>query len=156
MKKQKRPEGVLVMEVFLSDSNDDLVEKMRAMRQARTDPFYTNVVCGISGWADDPRELWEVVEVRAFCRRLVALGFVAYLDRATWLGTLMPDDWRSKVLLAGLGAAEVWLIAEGLMRKSVGASLSSFGTYAGFGRKLDAVLEAADGTACAALGPIPE
>lgn len=146
------PESVLVMEVFLTDSNEDIIDKMRAMRQARADRFYTNVICTVSGWADDPRELWDIPEVRAFCGRLVTLGFVSYLDYSTTL-----DPRASAFVRTGFGAAEVWLTAEGRFGPKLGAQMLADARFAE--QVLDDIRRAvvsSNGTADAVLGPIPE
>ena len=51
-----------------------------ACRENRT---YSNVVCTVRGFSDDKRNLFEIPEIRAFCRRVVNLGFISYLDFTT-------------------------------------------------------------------------
>ena len=89
-------------------TNDDVIEQMRVMKRGREEGRYDNVICIIRGFDDDPRELYDIPEVRAFCRRIVNLAFISYLDFATTVLTDVPD-----LVKKGWGAAEVWLCGEG-------------------------------------------
>lgn len=108
--RERRQKPVVVIELTLPMSNDVVRNRMTVMKAAR-ERGVENVVCVISGYGDDARELWEIPEVRAFCRRLVALGFISYLDFTTAANPDAPPTLR-----AAFGAAEVWLIAEGRYR----------------------------------------
>jgi hypothetical protein len=99
---------VLIVDLGLDATNEDILEQMRVMKRAREEGFYKHVVCGVRNFGDDPRELYEIAEVRAFCRRLVNLGFISYLDFST---VFVPD--LPPVAKKGWGAAEVWLCGEG-------------------------------------------
>jgi hypothetical protein len=100
---------VYCVALSLRDTNDELADGMRGMRAARASGV-TNVICTVSGLEDDPRELWQIPEARAFCRRLIDTGFVSYLDP---LAALNPDPATHYLLRAGFGAGEIWLTAEG-------------------------------------------
>ena len=69
---------VLFVELGLDATNEDILDQMRVMKKARMDRAYDSVVCSIRGFADDPRELFEIPEVRAFCRRIINLGLISY------------------------------------------------------------------------------
>ncbi len=58
----------------------------------------------ISGYDQDPRELWEIPEVITFFNRLIDIGFLGLL--ALNAQTVMPGT-------PGFGAAEVWMVATG-------------------------------------------
>ena len=62
--------------------------------------------CNFTSFDNDKRDVWEIPECRALCRRLVNLGFISclsYLNLKRGRGA-----W---------GAFDVWLCAEGLMRR---------------------------------------
>ena len=107
-------EKVLLVELGIDASNNDIIDQMRIMKRARQEGLYDNVICTIRGFDDDRRELYDIPEVRAFCRRLVNLAFISYLDFVT---TIVAD--APEVVKKGWGAAEVWLCGEG--RFSTGA-----------------------------------
>lgn len=92
----------------LGATNESLAGSMLKMKnlRARAEPLH--VICCIGGFEADSRNLWEIPEVRAFCRRLVALGLIYYLDESTLLN---PE--ASFAAKAGWGALEVWLCSEG-------------------------------------------
>ena len=71
-------------------------------------------VCAIAGYEDDERELYEVPEVRDFCRRLVEHGFIASLR----LSTMYQSDDKRPELKRFLGGMEVWAFAENLLEKN--------------------------------------
>jgi hypothetical protein len=102
----------------LSQTNDELMNVMRQCRHYRQQKGKCNVVCTIRGFDHDPREQCEIAEVRAFCRRLVGIGFISWLDTNTSIPAMGGIGMN-----AGLGAFEVWAIAEGLMPKPGGAAI---------------------------------
>jgi hypothetical protein len=110
-------ERVLLVELGIDATNDDIIDQMRIMKRAREEGVYDNVICVIRAFDDDPRELYDIPEVRAFCRRIVNLAFISYLDVAT---TLVPD--APELVRKGWGAAEAWLCAEG--RYNTGTELT--------------------------------
>ena len=75
---------------------------MRAMKAAREARSCEHIVCTIALEAYDPRNLWDVAEVRHLCERLVSSGLVTYLDRSgfyhqqeTWAGR---HNWGSLIV----------------------------------------------------------
>jgi hypothetical protein len=81
---------------------EELLHQMRQLNQVRRENADARVVCTISDFDHDPRELNEIPEVWAFCQRLVDIGFIADLDAFTSVagGSPLP-------LPVGLGAFEV-------------------------------------------------
>jgi hypothetical protein len=70
------------------------------------------IVCSFADRDGDPRELCDVPEVVEFCKKLVALGFSAFLHASTSCRRLSPEKlWLSTRI--GLGAFEIWRIARG-------------------------------------------
>jgi len=134
---------VFLANLHLSATNDDLIDMMRQMKAAR-EAGWDSVICSIDGFGDDPRELWQIVEVRAFCRRLVTLGFVSYLDV---LAGMNPDPSTPNVIRMGFGAGEVWFISEGL-----DISAQMFTLTPEMIRELSRVMHAANKTSDAKLG----
>jgi hypothetical protein len=104
-------ERVLLVELGIDATNDDILDQMRTMKTAREERTYDTVVCSIRGFSDDARELYEIPEVRGFCRRVVNLGFISYLDFSTIFNPEVPDLAKQ-----GWGAAEVWLCGEGRLK----------------------------------------
>lgn len=100
--------NMMIVELGLDATNDDLREQMRQMKRVREARALPNVICVLRGFDTDPRQLWQIPEVRAFCVRLVDQGFISYLDPATHLPQCPP--WAR----TGFGALEVWLIARGM------------------------------------------
>lgn len=58
----------------------------------------------VSGYDDDPRELWEIPEVVDFFHRCIDAGVISLLPFSTMV---TPNP------VPGLGALEVWLMAHG-------------------------------------------
>jgi hypothetical protein len=108
------PDSVLFVDLGIDATNDDILDQMRTMKACREDKRYSRIVCTIRSFADDERGLFEIPEVRAFCRRIVNLGFISYLDFSTIIDSTVPaivrDTW---------GAAEVWLCGEGRLRSQM-------------------------------------
>jgi len=80
--------------------------------------------------------------VRAFCRRVVNLGFISDLDFTTTFGSTVPaiakDAW---------GAAEVWLCGEGRLRKQMPLTVELLA-------ELQQAVCESNGKADAAIGPM--
>jgi hypothetical protein len=67
-------------------------------------------VCAIMGYDQDPRELCEVPEVRAFCERLVNRGFIACLHPSTLFYKKEQPE------LGGyLGGLEIWAMSKNMV-----------------------------------------
>jgi hypothetical protein len=62
-------QSVHLIDLGLDASNEALVEQMRFMRRSRTEGIAGCVACTVRGFHDDPRELQDIPEVRAFCRQ---------------------------------------------------------------------------------------
>ncbi len=92
-----------------SDETDDeirdFMREMKAARERRSGP----IVCLLGDYDRDPREVFQIPEARATCRRLCELGFIAYLDVST---SLAPGHPASQAY----GAAEVWMCAENRLK----------------------------------------
>lgn len=100
---------ILIVELALAMTNDELIDKMRAMKIAREGRDIRHVFCAVSGFGNDHRELWAIPAVRAMSRRLVTSGFISYLDFSTqYPPSASPDPVRG-----AWGALEVWMCAEG-------------------------------------------
>ena len=106
--------NVLFVDLGIDASNDDILDQMRKMKACREDGSYSNIVCTVRGFGDDKRNLFEIPEVRAFCRRVVNLGFISYLDFTTTFDSSVPAIAKD-----GWGAAEVWLCGEGRLRSQM-------------------------------------
>jgi len=107
-------EGILFVELGIDATNDEILAQMRTMKACREDGSYDHVVCTVRGFSEDKRRLFEIPEVRAFCRRVVNLGFISYLDFTTTFDTTVPAIAKN-----GWGAAEVWLCGEGQLRSQM-------------------------------------
>jgi hypothetical protein len=136
-------DGILIVQLQLGDSNESILDLMRQMKACREDRSFGHVVCTVGGFSDDSRELYEIAEVRAFCRRLVGLGFISYLD--PWTSNL-PNP---PMLAHFWGATEVWLCGEGRMRRTAPLTKELLDELT------QAILEANE-KAEAALGPLEE
>jgi hypothetical protein len=94
----------------VDETDEELVAQLRAvMEQARSEPGET--VFAVHGYDDDPRELGQIPEVMAHCRRTVDFGAIAVLTRSTWCRELGAAGWMVGSPI--LGAFEVWLIGLG-------------------------------------------
>ena len=107
-------DSVLFVELGIDATNDDILDQMRIMKARREDRSYGHVVCTVRGFAGDELPLFEIPEVRAFCRRVVNLGFISYLDFTTTFDSRVPAIAKD-----GWGAAEVWLCGEGRLRSQM-------------------------------------
>ncbi len=108
-------ESLVIVAPYVGASNADILAMMQAMKVARESGGVAHVVCFIDGFDEDERDLHEIPEARAFCRRLVDLGFVSWLD----FQTTMPATKAQKDCESSLGAFEVWLLAEGRMKNGM-------------------------------------
>jgi hypothetical protein len=108
---QRMAERVLNVVLGLDATDDDILDQMRIMKRVREEHRYENVFCTIRGFSDDSRELYDIPEVRGYCKRLVDLGFISYLDFSTLFNPETPELAKS-----GWGASEVWLCSEGQLK----------------------------------------
>jgi len=136
------PKNVLFVDLGIDATNDDIVVQMPKMKACREDGSYGHVVCTVRGFSEDNRDLFEIPEVRAFCRRVVNRGFISYLDFTTTFDSTVPpiakDAW---------GAAEVWLCGEGRLRKQMPLTLELVA-------ELQEVVCESNGKADAVIGPM--
>ena len=105
--------SILFVDLGLDASNEDIVDQMRILKRAREERRYKAIVCLVRGFDDDPRELFDIPEVRAFCRRIVNLGLISYLDFTTFFNPEVPEEAKK-----AWGAAEVWLCGEGGLKRN--------------------------------------
>jgi hypothetical protein len=67
----------------------------------------------VSGYDDDPRDLWTIPEALDLFRRLVKIGFISILEVSTMTTMKLdyiPDDCPA------FGALEIWSLAGGKIR----------------------------------------
>jgi hypothetical protein len=94
---------LIFVQTAVDQSDEDLIAGIRAIREhSQRHPCW--VVLIVHGYDDDPREQWEIAEVRAHLRRLVDFGFIAILARSTGIHGLAPE---SLIGCPGLGGFEV-------------------------------------------------
>lgn len=94
----------------ISDNGIDNLIRMTLPSILQKDTYW---VCAISGYEYDERELYEVAEVRAFCRRLVERGFIASLHVST---LLLQEELPE--LETYLGGVEIWAIGENMLTRT--------------------------------------
>lgn len=111
---------LLIVRTAIHETNDQIIDQMRMMKAAHEGKQIGNVVCCIDGFDQDQRELFEIPEVRAFCRRLVGQGFISYLS----LTTFYTVD--QSLVGSGWGALEVWMCGEGRLKREVELDLELF------------------------------
>jgi len=75
-----------------------------------------------SGYEFDPREIWQIDKALQQCKAIVAASGISVLEVTT--ATRDPSQPRSPLDTPGLGALEVWLIANGLLDKAAGRPMS--------------------------------
>ena len=104
-----------IMRLSLDLSNDEIIDMMKAMKLAREKQACQEIVCFIEGFDGDRRQLFDIPEVIAFCRRLVNLGFTSWLT----FQTSVPGTSEYESLNGSLGSLEVWLISERLIKQEM-------------------------------------
>jgi hypothetical protein len=115
MPKRERPEPqrrtAVVQQLNVSLTDEDVIALMRQAKQCREQgvPLLT---CCIDGFNEDPRDLGDIPEVREFCKRLVRLGYISFLDVATSIREL-GNAFNGGITL---GAWEVWRMARDALR----------------------------------------
>ena len=132
---------VLFVELGINATDGDILDQMRIMKRAREERSYDNVVCAIRGYDDDHRELYDIPEVRSFCRRLLSFGFISYLDFSTRPGSQTPPIARRC-----WGATEVWQCGKGRMKARNVVTVKTMSAF-------DDALAESNRKADAALGP---
>jgi len=105
-----------VIDLGLDATDEDIAEQTRKGMETMEAGGYA--YCTIRGYDDDPRPLCEIPEVRRYCRRLYDLGFPAALILSTSKPELISRHPAIPELARfGLGALELWLIANDLWRR---------------------------------------
>ena len=112
MRKNDPSKNLVMFLLTLDTTNDEIALDMRVAKGIRENNEAKHIILFIDGFDDDRRELGDIPEVRAFCRRLVTQGFISYLDFTT---TLPPCEGG----LTGWGACEVLLCSEGRMKNGM-------------------------------------
>jgi hypothetical protein len=103
---------VLNLKCDMSDAEiKDCIQQMMPICMVKQQGF----CCAITGFDDDPRELWQIPEAVAFMKRLVDLGFISGLEVSTNSEDLVRPEFGVPKL-PGFGAIEVWMCAKGLIR----------------------------------------
>lgn len=88
-------------------TNDQLKAAMHKM-WPRVDQAGHGFLLTVSGFAEDPRELWEIPECIDLFKRLVDIGFISLLEPCAQIA--MPGT-------PAFGALEVWMVATGKITK---------------------------------------
>lgn len=137
--------ALMLLALHPSETDDELLARMRAARTARESGAATNVVATVGCFATDPRDLWDIPEARALCQRLVATGLVGVLDAIAS---------RNPRTAGTLGAAEAIWVARGLSLATVGHRCRTDRDFEGRLRaETNETIRLARETALAALGP---
>jgi hypothetical protein len=112
---------LVVSKLRTNASHVELINVMRQLRDVRERPGVV-VVCALEDQDGNPGDLGQLPEVRAFCRRLVDIGFISWLEPTTRVSCLIPGPVQQAYPEIGtyLGAWEVWAIAEGLSKRPAG------------------------------------
>lgn len=101
---------LLQIGVAMDETNEEIYDYIQKMKHTRETEKNPCILCYIGGWDKDKRELFDIPEVRALCRRFVNLGFISYLDTFGAPPNEPVLCW---------GAFEVWLNGEGRMKANV-------------------------------------
>jgi hypothetical protein len=90
------------------DMTDDEIKECIHKMHHRAVESEQGFLLTIAGYDKDPRCLWEVPEVVAFCQRLIDIGFLSVL--AVYAESIPGLEG------AGFGAMEVYMIASGRIK----------------------------------------
>jgi hypothetical protein len=105
---------VMLLYAMPGMTDEELATMTRGAVRARAEDSRTIVAMGVGGFDDDPRELYDIPEARAFLRRLVDFGVIAALIGSTQCPELgAPSPQQAPRLASVLGGFEVWLYATG-------------------------------------------
>ena len=83
----------------------DLIVLMRGMRLARASGEVPHILCTISGYDDDPRQLRDIPEVVDYLRRLTAVGFISDLSWSGYHDPSVPAGGRGATVRSRYGSA---------------------------------------------------
>ncbi len=103
-------ETIVVMILNPKDTDQEILKRMRLVEACSDGLFISDRVCYIGGFDNDSPELYKIPKVRAFCRRLVSLGYLCYLTPI-----INPEPEQPTPLPGAWGAREVWLCSEDRM-----------------------------------------
>ena len=115
--------GLFTMACAVSSRVDDdsLKSLIRYGENLRkTNKKLQGIYCSIDGFSDDPRELGEIPEARAFLARLCSSGFISMLSITTTCKEFFDKSERLSFAKYGitLGSLEVFLMSKGIVQKS--------------------------------------
>jgi len=104
---------IIALETHQTDEElQDMTYKLRQALLAEG-PEPEGFFMTISGYDDDPRELWEIPEAVDLCQRVVKTGLIALLNLSSRVKELMPERFQEcEGPGPGLGALEVWVFAK--------------------------------------------
>jgi hypothetical protein len=139
--------SILVVELKLSHTNEELLDKMRFMKKAREEGTYTHIVANIRFPKDDGRDPYDLPEVRAFCRRVVSLGFIFFLESSIIIASTFNLPGEAK---KGWGAYEIWLCGEGRLTRHLRFSDDNIDAV---WADIDRILAEAQAKSNATIGP---
>jgi len=124
---------VIALEVRQTNEDlQDMAHKLYPTMKNDEEGFFLT----ISGYDDDPRELWQIPETIDLCQRIVKTGLVALLNTSSQIKDLMPERFQEiDGPGPGLGAFEVWIFGEGKMQP--GGAVFGLDTMKDFYNMLD-------------------
>jgi hypothetical protein len=102
-------ESLAIFSVAADETDDEIRQYIPAMKLARERG--ASVVCLLDGFNGDRRQISDIPQARALCRRLCDLGFISYLD----VSTVLPPGGHPAP--QALGAFEVWATGQGKYRR---------------------------------------
>ncbi len=110
-KRYRNEENIIAVDPILKD--DELITLM-AEALNNIEKGSRPITITISGFQNDSREIYNIPEVKAFCKRLLKIGFVSIQEVTTNFREI-SDAYNPYTL----GAFEVWLLANGKMSKTM-------------------------------------
>ncbi len=102
-------EPFLIAEVAVDATDVTIRTLMRMLDRAHRAGRHKHLICSVTGIDRDARDPWAEPAFVALCGRLVASGFVWFLDASTLHPPGQPEH-----LQAGFGALEIWMASRGL------------------------------------------
>ena len=102
-------EPFLIAEVAIDASDQTIRTLVRMLNRAHQAGRHKHVVCSVTGIDRDAPDPWQQPAFVSLCGRLVASGFVWFLDASTLHPPGQPEH-----LQAGFGALEIWMASQGL------------------------------------------
>ena len=102
--------------------NPQIKDHIRLGGHFRNQHGAQGIYCVIDGFNDNPKELGQIPEARAFCSRLCRSGFISILTLTAACPQLFDNSDRLPIAKNGcvFGALEVYLVAEGLLKDHKG------------------------------------